>query len=361
MPEKGYRSSSNSARTSISSYRHTSTAPSHGDALMERAVKVNSSHLLASSSKLKAPTKNDAEKMLLRSLTSNASTGGNGVRRPYGRFIASRGGLALSVWERQAPSNNSAALRASRRTASRNVNVPSSSPPYFPKVKQRLGTGTPGKSPGRNVSRYNVRRKAYTSRNMDTSSKSVESKYSFQGTDTINYSNSTIVDVPLFSRPRPEGLKSLTASEHSSASALGARGGSRTFAHRLQLPAATFLTHIPTLPRAVRVDCGQSCAKEFLTRSPLGSGRHHHHPAVAPWQSAPSGEASSATTAATANLSSKSLESLSRANLPEVLSGALSLNINQLNSRHYVASHAVGAGNGASSMKNLHLSLMSTL
>ena len=102
---------------------------------------------------------------------------------------------------------------------------PSSSPPYFPQVKQTLGTGTPGKSPGRNVSRYNVRRKAYTSRNMDTSSKSVESKYSFQGTDTINYSNSTIVDVPLFSRPRPEGLKSLTASEHSSASALGARGG----------------------------------------------------------------------------------------------------------------------------------------
>ena len=153
--------------SSNASFRQISTAPNFVSS--KAGGGVHSSNLLASSSKLKAPTKNDAEKMLHRSLTSNASTGGNGIRRPYGRFIASRGGLALSVWERQAPNvSNTKAL----------------SSPYFPQVKQvGRSTGLASsneKSTGRNVSKYNVKRKAYTSRSMDINSTQVESKYSFQ-------------------------------------------------------------------------------------------------------------------------------------------------------------------------------------
>ncbi|QDZ23272.1 hypothetical protein HOP50_10g58100 [Chloropicon primus] len=323
MPSEGCRSSNTSSartRSSVSSYRQVSTAPSHGEYIMTTlgASKVHSSNLLASSSKLKAPTKMDAEKMLHRSLTSNASTGGNGIRRPYGRFIASRGGLALSVWERQAPGSqvpHASSSRGVRGNAS-HANEGASSSLSFPRVKPAGGVGAPASSGGgRNVSKYNVKRKAYTSRNMDISSKSVESKYSFQGTDTINYSSSNVIDLPLFSRPRPEGMASL-GGERSSSSMLTS-GNSRSTSFK-QLPSATFLTHIPTLPRAVRVDCGQSCAKDFLTRSPSSVARSPTAAFLGGGDSA-------------VNLSSKSLKSLSSFGLPEVLSGALSLNINQLN------------------------------
>ena len=181
MPNTGgYRSSTSSARThtSSNSYRLVSTAPNtDGHAFTSSSNvggnKLHSSNLLASSSKLKAPTKNDAEKMLHRSLTSNASTGGNGIRRPYGRFIASRGGLALSVWERQAP------MAISRGSQGGKISRQSISSPYFPQVKANR-TSTSWEKTGRNVSKYNVSRRAYTSRSMDMSSKSVESKYSFQ-------------------------------------------------------------------------------------------------------------------------------------------------------------------------------------
>ncbi len=236
----GCRSSGSSARThtSTSSYRHLlhtsplkgagaetgagAGSPTSPSMVAAGSSKLHSSNLLASSSKLKAPTKMDAEKMLHKTLTSNASTGGNGIRRPYGRFIASRGGLALSVWERQAPmtagGGNNAASRGGTRdggTVSRG-GLPSqhgSRPqtiagPYFPHVKTAQ---TPPL--GRNVSQYNVRRKAYTSRNMDISSKAVESKYSFQVSSSS--SDSTHIPrnpshIPAAQPPRSSRARALT-------------------------------------------------------------------------------------------------------------------------------------------------------
>ena len=205
---------------------------------------------------------------------------------------------------------------------------------------------------GRNVSKYNVQRKAYTSRNMDTSCKSVESKYSFRGTDMVNYSSASVVDTPLFSRPRPEGMSSLPAQRSSSLSVFDSNSSSRArlgmgvgASSYKQLPAATFLTHIPKVPRAVRVECGQASAKEFLTKSPLGQSKDPRH--MTSKAESSSGGMSNLHSSSTSfvNLSSKSLKSLSSLELPEVLSGALSLNINQLHNyqiphayHHHVAS-----------------------
>lgn len=129
---------------------------------------------------------------------------------------------------------------------------------------------------------------------------------------------------------------STLGAERSSSSLLG--GGYSRSSYK-QLPAATFLTHIPTLPRAVRVDCGQSCAKEFLTRSPHAAAeRGHGDFSSASGSSAYLGGGLSAAESSSVggpNLSSKSLRSLSSLGLPEVLSGALSLNINQLNNHDH--------------------------
>ncbi len=149
-----------------------------------------------------------------------------------------------------------------------------------------------------------------------------------QGTDTINYSNSSVIDIPLFSRPRPErgdagAMASSLAAERSqgslAAQASSHSGGSRLFSRSNQLPAATFLTHIPSLPRAVRVDCGQSSAKKFLTRTNSAERQQAHFRAkkaamLSPYSSShhlSSGESSSAV-----NLSSKSLKSMSALGKP---------------------------------------------
>lgn len=122
-------------------------------------------------------------------------------------------------------------------------------------------------------------------------------------------------------------MSSLSA-ERSSTLLLGSNSNSKTKLHyggSKTLPAATFLTHIPTLPRAVRVDCGQSCGKQFLTRV---SPHERHNQVKEPTASSLlSGDSA-------VHLSSQSLKSLSSLGLPEVLSGALSMNINQLNKHH---------------------------
>ena len=186
----GQRSSSARTHTSMHSSKYSDAAGSRGGGTRGN---LHSSSLLASSSKLKAPTRVDQEKMLHKCLTSNASTGGNGIRRPYGRFIASRGGVALSVWERMAPPLGRAA----------SAELPSVPP------------SPPDRSLGRNVSKYNVQRRAYTSRSMDTSSKAVKSIYSFEGLDSINFSSSSVAEMPIFSRPRPE-LSGVTLSTSAS-------------------------------------------------------------------------------------------------------------------------------------------------
>ena len=246
----GQRSSSARTHTSMHSSKYSDAAGSRGGGTRGN---LHSSSLLASSSKLKAPTRVDQEKMLHKCLTSNASTGGNGIRRPYGRFIASRGGVALSVWERMAPPLGRAA----------SAELPSVPP------------SPPDRSLGRNVSKYNVQRRAYTSRSMDTSSKAVKSIYSFEGLDSINFSSSSVAEMPIFSRPRPE-LSGVTLSTSASDKPASVGSGSYRTNGRAasedvagapyRFPSATFLTRIPSLPPAIRVDCGQVSAKEFLRR-----------------------------------------------------------------------------------------------
>ena len=151
-----------------------------------------------------------------------------------------------------------------------------------------------------------------------------------QGTDTINFSNSSVIHMPLFSRPRPEGMSSLPA-QRSSGSVGLASSNSSSYARLMhstykQLPNATFLTHIPKVPRALRVDCGQTCAKQFLTKSPPSERLHQTRGKFSSTHSLPSYNAhrsnvngseqnsnlrSSSTAVSFINFSSNSLKSLS--------------------------------------------------
>ena len=55
---------------------------------------------LMTASKLRAPGDEEQEKFLQEVYVTEASTGGNGIRRPYGLFIAKRNGNGKSLWTR---------------------------------------------------------------------------------------------------------------------------------------------------------------------------------------------------------------------------------------------------------------------
>ncbi len=112
-------------------------------------------------SKLRAPGDEEQEKFLQEVYVTEASTGGNGIRRPYGLFIATRNGNGKSLWTR---------LPAPR---SRNYSVPA--PP--PATSEGLR--------GKNVSQFNVGRGEYTKRNMSLDRKKIRSSYGFKGEDTV--------------------------------------------------------------------------------------------------------------------------------------------------------------------------------
>jgi len=207
-----------------------------------------SSSPLMTASKLRAPGDEEQEKFLQEVYVTEASTGGNGIRRPYGLFIATRNGNGKSLWTR---------LPAPR---SRNYSVPA--PP--PATSEGLR--------GNNVSQINVGRGEYTKRNMSLDRKKIRSSYGFKGEDTVRRCKMEI-NTPREDRPFWDATAAIRGHQWGDrppppAGARGAPaggGGEEGRSSRgYSFPAATFLTEVPAVPSAVRVDCGAVTAIQHM-------------------------------------------------------------------------------------------------
>ena len=200
-------------------------------------------------SKLRAPGDEEQEKFLQEVYVTEASTGGNGIRRPYGLFIATRNGNGKSLWTR---------LPAPR---SRNYSVPA--PP--PATSEGLR--------GKNVSQFNVGRGEYTKRNMSLDRKKIRSSYGFKGEDTVRRCKLEI-NTPREDRPFWDSTAAIRGHQWGDRSApppgatRGASAGGGAEEGRpgrgYSFPAATFLTEVPAVPSAVRVDCGAVTAIQHM-------------------------------------------------------------------------------------------------
>lgn len=224
-----------------------------------------SSSPLMTASKLKAPGDEEQEKFLQEVYVTEASTGGNGIRRPYGLFIATRNGNGKSLW--------------TRLPAPRQRNYSSPGPP----------PATAEGARGKNVSQFNVGRGEYTKRNMSLDRKKIRSSYGFKGEDTVRRCT-TEINTPREDRPFWDATKAIqgrqwggqgaadggggsgpggapspaSAGARAGAGAEEGRGGRRLSRAGYSFPAATFLTEIPAVPSAVRVDCGAVTAIQHM-------------------------------------------------------------------------------------------------
>ena len=185
---------------------------------------MHSSGLAAAASKLQAPE--EIHKHLQTVYVSDTSTGGNGIRRPYGMFTAHRNGNGKSMYARL----------PLRKEKEWELNAP-------PKATDK------DREWGQNVSHFNIMRKDSTKRNMKLDRHRIRSKFSYKGYDTVQC--------------KPEAFRQETRPFMDT---LGkARDAQQARSRRYTFPSATFLTELPTtVPSDVRVDCGSMTTIEFM-------------------------------------------------------------------------------------------------
>ena len=122
---------------------------------------------------------------------ANSSVGGNGLPRPYGRFLATREGNGLAVWERLPPYEVNLMGRVLPCVAS-GVSKPQPRltlvRAHCSQVQAQLrasqsGSGPP--SPGRNISRINIEKGALLQRNLQHDVLEIPSAYAPGGRDLL--------------------------------------------------------------------------------------------------------------------------------------------------------------------------------
>jgi len=161
---------------------------------------------------------------------ANSSVGGNGLPRPYGRFLATREGNGLAVWERLPPYEVQAQLRASQS-----------------------GSGPP--SPGRNISRINIEKGALLQRNLQHDVLEIPSAYAPGGRDLLLAWPEEFKGTDMFAWRRP------------ASDAIGNPTVSYTEEAPTRIPplGATFLVRVPDeMPSSVKVDDSRDFEKSFL-------------------------------------------------------------------------------------------------
>jgi len=205
---------------------------------------LTSSDTLGSKSMLRAsasfiPSRTDFQAL------ANSSVGGNGLPRPYGRFLAAREGNGLAVWERL--------------------------PPYQP-APLRSGPLPEGEPDGRNVTQINVEQGRLLQRNLNHDTVSIDSSYVASGKDVLENWPDDLKRVDKFARPRP----------HVEALANPLAGYREGVDYSLNPPSgATFLVRVPEMPPTVKVDSSSEFERSFLhplrghSKGTIRGGRAH--------------------------------------------------------------------------------------
>eukprot|EP00873_Tetraselmis_striata_P006762 jgi/Tetstr1/427026/TSEL_017231.t1 len=176
---------------------------------------------------------------------ADSSVGGNGLPRPYGRFIAHREGNGLSMWERRP--------NARSDPAAQHVGPPPVSQPQ---------------PADRNVTLANIKNKQYGAR-------SLKIEQPFKSTamvqkDVITNLPKELLDTDPAARARPFNPP-LGRDYYANRSFNRDEG-------RYNLPAASFLCKRPAnAPTNVRVDCGQESVHDHLMSQLPRPGLEWHH------------------------------------------------------------------------------------
>mmetsp|Transcript_15716 Transcript_15716/g.43964 ORF Transcript_15716/g.43964 Transcript_15716/m.43964 type:complete len:415 (-) Transcript_15716:153-1397(-) len=161
---------------------------------------------------------------------ADSSVGGNGLPRPYGRFIAGRDGNGLSMWQRI--------------------------PPVRPDSSQVPGPPPVGRAPpqARNVTQINIERNDYKNRSLRPELP-VPSHFLPRKDKVTNLPHSLLmVEAEARARPFHSGL----GRDYYASRFYNRESG------RINLPAASFLCKRPNLPANVRVDCGTESTHSHL-------------------------------------------------------------------------------------------------
>jgi len=210
------------------------------------------------------------------------STGGNGIWRPYGRFVAGRAGDGLAIWERSAlpkalgrsPTRHYHQdlnlFETERRMATGEAWGPAASGAGGGAPLEQGGTG----EAGRNVTKFNVEKKMYNSRLWKPSRITIKSKLNFRGVDTVQK-----FDPIGFKRPGPM----FSPRQHAARPPVGLPPNRRpgppapprgTDMAKPSRFTATFLTEVPEsrrVPANLRVGTGRGTEQAFLNNP-----RFHH-------------------------------------------------------------------------------------
>ncbi|CAG9463282.1 unnamed protein product [Pedinophyceae sp. YPF-701] len=178
---------------------------------------------------------------------ANSSTGGNGLPRPYGRFLAPREGNGLAIWERLPP----------------HLQRPDS-PTETPMADEAA-------MQARNVTRFNVQRGAYNALNARTDLYEIPMGHMPGGKDVLTKWEGDLRERDRFSRKRPDPSQLANPRQGYTSDLLrrpgkSASDGSMGVRTAKDIGAgATFLVQVPEeMPHSVRVDDSRDFERAFL-------------------------------------------------------------------------------------------------
>eukprot|EP00798_Chlamydomonas_sp_ICE-L_P007847 gene7847-1052_t len=175
---------------------------------------------------------------------ADASVGGGGLPRPYGRFTAGRAGDGTAVWERLPPKRMGESEKEKEKAA-----------------KMGKGGELEIKSSSSSPTRPDMR---------GHHSASSVASYKLQQLNMIRGTHSTPGMDPSCRRPEVTCNKSSLPGNALHRHGDLSRSGGPSLGQHFSLPAATFLSDVPRVPTFLRVDCGHSASKAHL-RSGLHS------------------------------------------------------------------------------------------